>query len=83
MAAREAPKSATTNGRDGPDEAVQAAVEQYVADLAGAPLAARTREAYEAHVRAYGVWLAAREGGAAALEFPRARDHAARDFSGS
>jgi len=68
-----------SNGHDAPAE-VHAALERYVADLAGAPLAARTREAYEAHVRAYGVWLAAREGAGAALELPRARDHAARDF---
>jgi len=59
---------------------VAAAVERYVADLAGAPLAARTREAYESHVRGYGVWLESRDGAAAALELPRARDHAARDF---
>jgi integrase/recombinase XerC len=80
VAARQTPKSATTNGRDAPDEAVRAAVERYVADLAGAPLAARTREAYESHVRGYGAWLWARESAAAALELPRARDHAARDF---
>ncbi|MCA1679232.1 MAG: hypothetical protein LC777_09950, partial [Actinobacteria bacterium] len=77
---REAPKSATTNGQGAPDGDVQAAVERYVADLAGAPLAARTREAYEAHVRGYGAWLGSRESAAAALELPRARDHAARDF---
>lgn len=42
-------------------------------------MAARTREAYELHVRGYGAWLGSREGAAAAL-LPRARDHAARDF---
>jgi integrase/recombinase XerC len=55
-------------------------VQRYVVDLAGAPLAARTREAYESHVRAYGAWLGARESASAALELPRARDHAARDY---
>lgn len=43
-------------------------------------MAVRTREAYESHVRGYGAWLGSRDGAAAALELPRARDHAARDF---
>jgi integrase/recombinase XerC len=43
-------------------------------------LAARTRDAYAQHVAAYGAWLGERPGGEAALEDPRARDYAARDF---
>jgi len=80
MVARQRAESVSTNGHGAAAEAVRAAIERYVSDLAGAPLAARTREAYESHVRAYGTWLATREGADAALELPRARDHAARDF---
>lgn len=49
-------------------------------DLERAPLAARTREAYGQHVAAYGAWLAGRPEPLLALEDPRGRDHAARDF---
>jgi integrase/recombinase XerC len=59
---------------------VDGAVPRYLADLARAPLAARTRHAYGQHVRAYGVWLAGRGEPGLAIGDPRGRDHAARDF---
>ncbi len=76
MAPSQRPETASTNKGD----AVAKAVARYVDDLEGAPLAARTRQAYASHVAGYGDWLASREGGADALRAPRARDHAARDF---
>jgi site-specific recombinase XerD len=72
-------KSASTNKRDG-GRAVAAAVDRYLKDLARAPLAQRTKDAYGQHVTTYGAWLAGRRDGAAALTEPRARDYAARDF---
>ena len=70
----------TTNKQGTGGEAVAAAFERYARDLERAPLAARTRDAYAQHVAAYGAWLGERPGGEAALEDPRARDYAARDF---
>ena len=55
-------------------------MERYLRDLERAPLAARTRDAYGQHVRAYGAWLAGRPEPGVAITEPRARDHAARDF---
>jgi site-specific recombinase XerD len=43
-------------------------------------LAARTRDAYGQHVRAYAAWLAGRSEPGLAISDPRGRDHAARDF---
>jgi integrase/recombinase XerC len=59
---------------------VRGALGRYLDDLAGQPLAPRTRDAYGAHVSAYVDWLAERPGAEAALREPRARDFAARDF---
>jgi site-specific recombinase XerD len=59
---------------------VRGALARYLVDLAGQPLAARTREAYGAHVTSYVAWLAERSGADVALREPRGRDHAARDF---
>lgn len=56
------------------------AVDRYLKDLARAPLAERTKDAYGQHVAAYGAWLVGRRDGADALTEPRARDFAARDF---
>ena len=44
-------------------------------------LAARTKDGYVQHVRAYGAWLGGRGDGEDALSDPRARDYAARDFN--
>ena len=73
-------ESASTNKPASAGEAVAAALAGYLLDLERAPLAARTREAYAQHVAAYGAWLGERPAGEAALEDPRARDYAARDF---
>jgi len=73
-------KSASTNKRRAWLGDAGAAVERYLGDLEQAPLAARTREAYGQHVRAYAAWLAGRSEPALAISDPRGRDHAARDF---
>ncbi len=52
----------------------------YVADLEGAPLAARTRQAYASNVQGYGRWLSDRPEAEQALRTPRARDLAARGY---
>ena len=80
MAGPQPGKSASTNKQGTGGEAVAAALERYSRDLERAPLAARTRQAYAQHVAAYAAWLGDRPGGEAALEDPRARDYAARDF---
>ncbi len=80
MASPQPHESASTNKSDAGEADVLAAVAGYVEDLARAPLAVRTREAYASHVEAYGRWLTGRTAAAAALREPRARDHAARDF---
>jgi site-specific recombinase XerD len=73
-------KSASTNKQAGDAESIDAAVSRYRSDLERAPLAVRTKEAYRAHVEAYGGWLAGRRDGRDALADPRVRDYAARDF---
>lgn len=73
-------RSASTNSDAARGDAARGALGRYLDDLAGQPLAARTRDAYGAHVSAYVEWLAERPGAEAALREPRARDHAARDF---
>ncbi|MCA1677531.1 MAG: hypothetical protein LC777_00585 [Actinobacteria bacterium] len=80
MAGPQPRKAASTNRQGTGGKAVAAALERYARDLERAPLAARTRDAYAQHVAAYGAWLGERPGGEAALEDPRARDYAARDF---
>ena len=79
MATSQRGNSASTNKRGG-GEAVAAAVARYLGELERAPLAVRTKEAYRAHVEAYGGWLAGRDESDDALVDPRARDYAARDF---
>ena len=49
-------------------------------DLAQAPLAEQTKDAYGQHVTAYAAWLGGRREGADVLTEPPARDFAARDF---
>jgi integrase/recombinase XerC len=71
---------ASTNRDDVRGDAVRGALGRYLEDLAGQPLAARTREAYGAKVSAYIDWLAGLPGAEGALREPRARDFAARDF---
>src|SRR3954471_6726315 len=80
MALPQPAESASTNSDGQRGDAVRGALGRYLKDLEGQPLAARTREAYGAHVTSYAVWLAERPGADAALREPRARDHAARDF---
>ena len=80
MAASQRRKSASTNKHEAAVGDVDAAVARYLADLERAPLAARTRDAYGQHVRAYAAWLAGRPEPALAISDPRGRDHAARDF---
>lgn len=80
MAASQARKSASTNKRRGDESAVAGAVERYGRDLERAPLAARTKDAYGQHVRAYAAWLRGRGDSDDPLRDPRARDYAARDF---
>lgn len=80
MAGPQPRKGASTNKRGGSGDAVAAALARYTRDLERAPLAARTRDAYAQHVAAYAAWLSERAGAEAALEDPRARDYAARDF---
>lgn len=76
MASSEPSDSASTNKRGGVLEVVAG----YVADLEGAPLAARTRQAYASNVEGYGRWLTERPEAEEALRAPRARDLAARDY---
>jgi site-specific recombinase XerD len=73
-------KSASANSDGARGDAVCGALARYLGDLAGQPLAPRTREAYGAHVSAYVDWLAGRPQAEGALREPRARDFAARDF---
>ena len=80
MAVSQRRQSASTNKRRGDESAVAGAIERYRRDLERAPLAARTKDAYAQHVRAYGAWLAGRGDGDDPLSDPRARDYAARDF---
>ncbi|MGO9881866.1 MAG: tyrosine-type recombinase/integrase [Solirubrobacteraceae bacterium] len=80
MAASQRRKSASTNKHEPAIGDVNAAVARYLADLERAPLAARTRDAYGQHVRAYGAWLGGRPEAALAIGDPRGRDYAARDF---
>jgi site-specific recombinase XerD len=80
VAASQRRKSASTNKHDAAVGDVDAAVARYLTDLARAPLAARTRDAYGQHVGAYGAWLGGWPEPAPAIGDPRGRDHAARDF---
>ena len=73
-------KAASTNGRGTHGDPARGALARYLEDLAGQPLAARTRQAYAAHVSTYVDWLAERAAADAALREPRARDFAGRDF---
>jgi hypothetical protein len=73
-------EAASTNSDGAAGDAVRGALARYLEDLAGQPLAVRTREAYAAHVSAYVDWLAGRPQAEGALREPRARDFAARDF---
>ena len=74
------PEAASTNRRGLQGDAARGALGRYLEDLAGQPLAARTRQAYAAHVSTYVAWLAERPEAEAALREPRARDFAGRDF---
>ncbi len=74
------PESASTNSAGTRGDGARGALGRYLADLAGQPLAVRTRQAYAAHVSAYIAWLAVRPDADGALREPRARDFAARDF---
>ena len=74
------PDVASTNRRGAHGDAARGALGRYLEDLAGQPLAARTRQAYAAHVSTYVDWLAERPEADAALREPRARDFAGRDF---
>lgn len=74
------PDAASTNRPGALGDAARGALGRYVEDLAGQPLAARTRQAYAAHVSSYVAWLAERPEAEAALREPRARDFAGRDF---
>src|SRR5215210_6935504 len=76
----QSPESASTNRAAARGDAVRGTLGRYLEDLAGQPLAPRTRDAYGAHVSAYVDWLAGRPGVEAALREPRARDFAVRDF---
>jgi site-specific recombinase XerD len=80
MAGSQQRKSASTNKHGAPVDDVDHAVEGYLQDLERSPLAARTRDAYGQHVRAYAAWLAGRSEPGRAISDPRGRDHAARDF---
>src|SRR5215217_2533234 len=80
MARAQQAGSASTNSDAARGDAVRGALGRYLEDLAGQPLAPRTREAYGAHVSAYVEWLAGRPEAEGALREPRARDFAARDF---
>jgi site-specific recombinase XerD len=80
VAASQRRKSASTNKHGAAVGDVDAAIARYLADLERAPLAARTRDAYGQHVRAYGAWLGGRPAPALAIGDPRGRDYAARDF---
>ncbi len=80
MATPQRRESASTNKHETAGGDVEAAVARYLADLERAPLAARTRDAYGQHVRAYGAWLDGRPEPGVAISDPRARDYAARDF---
>jgi len=79
VATSQRPKSASTNKQAG-GRPVAAAVDRYLKDLARAPLARRTKDAYGQQVGTYGAWLSGRDGGGEALVDPGARDYAARDF---
>jgi len=55
-------------------------LDQYVAALQTAPLAAQTRRTYASKVRQYLAWLAHTDPGADPLASPEARDWAVRDY---
>jgi len=74
------PETTSTNTSRARGDAALGALGRYLEDLAGQPLAVRTRQAYAAHVSAYIAWLAERPDADGALREPRARDFAARDF---
>ncbi|MCA1678935.1 MAG: tyrosine-type recombinase/integrase [Actinobacteria bacterium] len=74
------PESASTNSAGTRGDAARGALGRYLEDLAGQPLAVRTRQSYAAHVSTYIAWLAERADADGALREPRARDFAARDF---
>ena len=76
----QAPEAASTNTSGARGDAARGALGRYLEDLAGQPLAARTREAYASHVATYVAWLAERPEAEAALREPRTRDFAGRDF---
>ena len=80
MDAAQPPEVASTNRRGPHGDAARGALGRYLEDLVGQPLAARTRQAYAAHVSSYVAWLAERPEAEAALREPRARDFAGRDF---
>lgn len=80
MGPAQPPDVASTNRRGPRGDAARGALGRYLEDLAGQPLAARTRQAYAAHVSSYVDWLAERPEADAALREPRARDFAGRDF---
>jgi hypothetical protein len=54
------PDAASTNRRGPHGDAARGALGRYLEDLAGQPLAARTRQAYASHVSTYVAWLAER-----------------------
>ena len=74
------PESTSTNSAGTRGDAARGALGRYLENLAGQPLAVRTRQAYAAQVSAYIAWLAERPDADGALREPRARDFAARDF---
>jgi hypothetical protein len=83
MDSAQGPESTSTNTPDARGDAARGALGRYLEDLAGQPLAVRTRQAYAAQVSTYITWLAERPDADAdaALRAPRARDFAARDSS--
>jgi hypothetical protein len=76
------PEAASDNKRGAHGDAARGALGRYLEDLAGQPLAVRTRQAYAAHVSTYVGWLAERPEADAALREPRARDFAGATSSG-
>ncbi len=55
------PPDAVSSNRRGPHgDAARVALGRYLEDFVGQPLAARTRQAYAAHVSTYVYWLAER-----------------------
>ena len=60
MDSAQRPESASTNSAGARGDAARGARGRYLEDLAGQPLAVRTRQAYAAHVSMYIAWLAER-----------------------